>query len=564
MKQKYSIFFLVFLIVLILPACDAFAASTSTPSPTFTLIPTDTPTHIATTTLTSTITPTLTPSPALTEIMTPVAEDSVLLIEGLVQVRDENDTVIAQLRLNSIEPKVIGIAGDYYVILYENEVAYVKLSTNAQLATITPTPTITPTLTPSPALTEIMTPVAEDSVLLIEGLVQVRDENDTVIAQLRLNSDKPQVIGIAGDYYVILYENEVAYVKLSTNAQLATITEPFGVNVTTSVANDVPSSEFSIGSITSRIPDEWLAENPRYARYNIAINVTKGGEKECGGYNGYLTLTFKGINARVTVVDTITDETVASTSYRSQLPSSCPRSHSFPTYNGIALSDTEWKSPNVSSFGTWLNENVSVLPSLPPTSTPQPTRTPQPTLTPSPTIPTSTPTLVPTRTPAPLHTPTLTPVTNANKLVFIGTVIIRDEYGNTIANVREGEYALLGLVEDNYVILYENEIAYVRLSSSNASIIEFTATPTLTYTPTPVRTPTLTPIAEGNTLIFAGIVIIRDEYGSTIANVREGEYALLGLVEDNYVILYEGKMSYVRLSSTNAHPSIPLTATPES
>lgn len=169
------------------------------------------------------------------------------------------------------------------------------------------------------------------------------------------------------------------------------------------------------------------------------------------------------------------------------------------------------------------------------------------------------------------HTPVnMTPAPQYSNVTITGIVIIRDEHGTTIGQVRSGLYPLVGFTDDAYVILYEGLLSYILQSTRNIRVA-VDAGPTATRTPTPTITPTatitvrpphtpvnVTPIAEGNMLIVTGIIFIRDENDNPVARVEEGSYPLLGITNESYVILYAGHPSYVLLSVTNAHLSTPL------
>lgn len=385
----------------------------------------------------------------------------------------------------------------------------------------------------------------------------------------------------------------IAFLSLFLSA-CNTPVEPWGVHITIDGVN--------LNNWTNAVPENRHNPDLGTARYIVTVTQSDDLVETCeyalfGIGATTFTIYRKRKMAEVTLTDLTTQVILATEIFGGSSPPQCPDTVS-STEPGNRRDDYGGV-PSLSRFETWLSEILlQVEEGTWVTLTPTPTLIPTRTLGPRP-LGTATPTASPTlsQTPRPDYTPIVKPIVDGNYLVFTGTVMVRDEYNNAIARVTEGAYPLLGIADENYVIVYQETIAYVTLSSTNAypslSQIVMTPTssptlastltrtprpiltlpptglptasptPTLSQTPRPNYTPIVTASADGNYLVFTGTVMLRDEFNVSIARVTEGEYPLLGIADENYVIVYEGRIAYVALSSTNAHPSILFTPTPD-
>ena len=227
--------------------------------------------------------------------------------------------------------------------------------------------------------------------------------------------------------------------------------EPFGLEIRFDYERDEIEDEITESYFRDIVQFEWIA--PAIARYEVLFYFdTTGFRKYCGLTEAILY--YQGIDLTLSVTDTSDNETLlVSPILSAQLPDECPEDYDFEIVDGQAQQAIEWILPAANEIDMWLNANVSILASMPSTPTSTITRTPTPTnthtLTPTPTI-------------------TSTPVENSS-LLFTGTVVIRDENGEAIGTESEGEYQLVGILQENYIIIYKGERAYVLTSSHNAT-----------------------------------------------------------------------------------------------
>jgi len=180
------------------------------------------------------------------------------------------------------------------------------------------------------------------------------------------------------------------------------------------------------------------------------------------------------------------------------------------------------------------------------TDTPTATNLPTATLT---NTPTDTATVTATFAPTLTHTPTLLSPT-AEVLIFIGPVTLRDANGRFLANVAPGEYPLIAIEGDNYVVMYGGRLAYVPRVTMGVC----TPTPIPTEAPIPTATLSPTPLPPPiGTIHFSGPMTLRDAAGQFLANVAPGEYPLLAVEGDNYVIRFNGQPAYVPVSTVGVY-----------
>lgn len=316
------------------------------------------------------------------------------------------------------------------------------------------------------------------------------------------------------------------------------------------------SRDNSLTTWHNAVPVVWRNPNERRALYRIALNETSELYETCEYRMFGVSPTMFRIHARYSIVNVEitnleTGRRVAQTAF-SGIPPVCPDEIETDfTRNSRTIVG---EPPSPAEFRQWMmnvmratDEDVLATISPTPTITYTPTRTP-----------------IPTATPRPPHTPEgMTPVAEGNNLAIVGITFVRDENGETIAELREGSFPLLGHNDESYIILYEGHASYVLLSARNVLLTTpFTPTPIPTDTPRPVHTPVnMTPVADGNSLVITGPVNIRDEHGDSLILIDDGEFPLLGLTEDAYIILFEGHPSYVLLTATNARAEINLTPT---
>ena len=265
----------------------------------------------------------------------------------------------------------------------------------------------------------------------------------------------------------------------------------FGVHIDFTYDDFMLRDEINERTYENIVPESWQSE-ANQARYRLEFEFSVGRSSSCGEYAPLIgtrtaSLTYTAINLRVTVIDieTVEEEEVDSRLFRPIFPE-CPETYTFDSDRfGLVQDATVYVEPARSTVDNWLEDNVRILPDMPPTATPTFTRTPIPTAT---------------------STPTATPIAE-NSLIVTGTVDILDSDGDSLATVNEGELPLVGIEPDRYIVLYEGEQAYISMSSDHVH---------------PEYAMTVSEL-----LFFDGLVIIRDENGSEIARERSGEYSLL-------------------------------------
>jgi|GEM_PF-3540111 len=290
----------------------------------------------------------------------------------------------------------------------------------------------------------------------------------------------------------------------------------FGIELEFEYQSNTISDEINERTYSSAVPSTWLSGSSD-ARYRVVFDFESGRARSCSEYTSYfdnrsLTLTYRAIDLVVRVYDLQSEETqpILRETFNRTLPDDCPYTFEFETNeNGVLLNAVEYVTPGTSNLSTWLRENVRGLQDMPATATPLPTQTPV--SSPTPTV-------------------TSTPLADMS-LIVSGTITLRDENGDILGAVSEGELPLVGIQSERYVVLYNGERAYLPISTDNAQPEQG--------------------IRLADTLIFDGLVIVRDADGSEIARESSGEYILLDIVDDYYIIEYGDEQGYVHTSSTS-------------
>ena len=291
----------------------------------------------------------------------------------------------------------------------------------------------------------------------------------------------------------------------------------FGIELEFEYQSNTISDEINERTYSSAVPSTWLS-GASDARYRVVFDFESGRSRSCGEYTSYfdnrsLTLTYRAIDLVVRVYDLQSEETqpILRETFNRTLPDDCPYTFEFETNdNGVLLNAVEYVTPGTSNLSAWLRENVRGLQDMPATATPLPTQTPV--SSPTPTV-------------------TSTPLAEMS-LIVSGTITLRDENGDVLGTVSESELPLVGIQSERYVVLYNGQRAYILpISTDNAQPEQ--------------------DIRLADSLIFDGLVIVRDANGSEIARESSGEYILLDTVDDYYIIEYGDEQGYVHTSSTS-------------
>ena len=479
-------------------------------------------------------------TPLIVPTSTPFTENA-LIITGEVFILDSNDSQIATV--SEGELPLIGLVDDKYIILYEGDRAFVDVaSPDAQ------------------AEQEL----APRELLTFTGTVIVRDENGAQIAME--SAGQYGLIAIEGDNYIIDYNGQQAYVFItSTNATVSTgiisDTSPqatsmptsianvtsviqsdyFGVEVTTTYALEHFQREIRESRYTASVPSDWMAIDGIAPRYRIELYFNSGQSNRCDGYSELfstetLTLTYRAIDMQVRVIDlaALNQPEILRENFTTSVPDDCPLTYSFDVSGGEFQNTTEFKLPRSTALRSWLNENLYSLSDMPPTVTP----TAIPTMTPT---ATATSTLSPTPSRQSISdseasaTPPgteLSPPVDFPILTINADTIVYDESGDVIGMADRGDYLLADLNTENYIIIFEGNHGYI-----------------------PRETSDIEPAFSQNILWeirVTGLVLLRDENTNELARITEGEFQLLLVEGDYYIIDYNGVESYVHITSTNA------------
>ena len=134
-------------------------------------------------------------------------------------------------------------------------------------------------------------------------------------------------------------------------------------------------------------------------------------------------------------------------------------------------------------------------------------------------------------TPSPTATPPLTAI-DFPVLIFSERVVVFDDDGSFIGIVNSGEFLLIEFNMDSYIIVYRGERGYIPRDSSGVEL--------------GLSRNTLWKIE------VTGTIDLQDTMDDQTGRISEGEYLLLGIEDEDYIIDYNGIEARIGITSNNA------------